>query len=251
MTTFTSTAACAPARPIPSRRTTDAPTRTFHWLFALCFAGAYLTADGERWRLVHVVLGYSMAGLLVFRLLYGLVGPRQVRLSALWGKVAAAGPWWRNVQHLWTPGRTAPSLSSLARQGQNIAMAAAIVALLLAVLPLTLSGYATYNDWGGEWLEDIHETVGEAFLWLVLAHLGLILLISLWRRQNQALPMLTGRTAGPGPDLVKRNHGWLALLLLAAVLAYWTWEWQNAPTAPVTNATAWTSPWTADDRDDD
>ena len=33
------------------------------------------------------------------------------------------------------------------RQGQNILMAAAILALLLLVLPLTLSGYATYNDW--------------------------------------------------------------------------------------------------------
>jgi len=40
----------APAR-APSRRVTDAPTRMFHWLFALCFAGAYATADGEHWRL--------------------------------------------------------------------------------------------------------------------------------------------------------------------------------------------------------
>ena len=29
-----------------SRRVVDAPTRMFHWLFALCFAGAYITADG-------------------------------------------------------------------------------------------------------------------------------------------------------------------------------------------------------------
>ena len=44
----------APATPTaaPSRRTVDAPTRAFHWLTALCFAGAYATADGERWRLV-------------------------------------------------------------------------------------------------------------------------------------------------------------------------------------------------------
>lgn len=50
----------------PSRRVTDAPTRMFHWLFALCFVGAYATADGEHWRLLHVTLGYTMAGLLGF-----------------------------------------------------------------------------------------------------------------------------------------------------------------------------------------
>lgn len=41
--------------------------------------------------------------------------------------------------------------------------------------------------------------------------------------------MLTGRTTGRGPDLAKRNHGWLACLLLVGVLAYWTWEWQQSP----------------------
>jgi hypothetical protein len=34
---------------------------------------------------------------------------------------------------------------------------------------------------------------------------------------------------GSGPDLVKRNRVWLAWLLLAAVLAYGSWEWQQAP----------------------
>ena len=46
------------------------------------------------------------------------------------------------------------------------------MALLALVLPLTLSGYATYNEWGGEWLEEVHEFVGEFFLWTVLAHLS-------------------------------------------------------------------------------
>jgi hypothetical protein len=41
----------------PGRLVTDAPTRMFHWLFALSFLGAYLTADGEHWRLLHVTLG--------------------------------------------------------------------------------------------------------------------------------------------------------------------------------------------------
>ena len=115
------------------------------------------------------------------------------------------------------------------RQGQNLLMALAVVALLAVVVPVALSGYATYNDWGGEWLEELHEFAGEVFLWLVLAHLGLILGLSVLRRKNQALPMLTGRIEGAGPDLAQRNHGWLALLLLAAVLVFWTWQWQESP----------------------
>ena len=70
----------------------DAPTRVFHWLFALSFLGAYLTADGERFRLLHVTLGYTMAGLLVFRVLYGLLGPRQAGLALLWRKLSGSGP---------------------------------------------------------------------------------------------------------------------------------------------------------------
>ena len=77
----------------PSRRTVDAPTRMFHWLFALSFLGAYLTSDGERWRMLHITLGYTMAGLLAFRVLYGLWGPPQARLSLMLRKLKP-GPQW-------------------------------------------------------------------------------------------------------------------------------------------------------------
>jgi len=247
MTSHTATApgpadrpeATTPPAPKPTRRVTDAPTRLFHWLFALCFVGAYLTADGERLRLVHVTLGYTLAGLLAFRLLYGLFGRRQVGLRALWGKVASAPQWLRSVHAFVTRSPHAPGWTPLQRQTENLAMGLAIVALLLAVLPLTFSGYATYNDWGGEWLEDLHEATGEFMLVLVLAHLGLLLLISGLRRKNQALPMLTGRVEGKGPDLVKHNHAWLATLLLVAVLGYWAWEWQQAPALTGGSGSAW------------
>lgn len=220
----------APRQAAASRRVIDAPTRMFHWLFALCFVGAYLTADGERLRLVHVVLGYSMAGLLAFRVLYGLFGPRQARLSLLWGKVAAAPAWLRSVKAAWSGvGQTAAPVNW--RQGQYLAMAMTVIALLLVVLPLTLSGYVAFHEWGGEWLEEIHEAMGEFMLWLVLGHLALLLALSVLRRRNQATPMLTGRMEGTGPDLARRNHAWLAVLLLAAVLTYWAWEWQQAPDA--------------------
>ncbi|MDP2165509.1 MAG: cytochrome b/b6 domain-containing protein [Hydrogenophaga sp.] len=219
-----STASTASA---PRRLVTDAPTRMFHGLFALSFLGAYLTADGEHFRLLHVTLGYTMAGLLAFRVLYGLFGPRQAGLGLLWRKLTGLPAWLRSV-------RSAPSLSAIHwRQAQNLLMALAVFALLVMVLPLTLSGYGTYNDWGdvlgGDWLEEVHEFFGEAFLFVVLAHLALIAGLSLLRRKNQAAPMWSGRVDGPGPNLVQNNRVWLAALLLIAVLAYGAWEWQQSP----------------------
>ena len=211
----------------PSRLMIDAPTRMFHWLFALSFLGAYLTADGERWRLLHVTLGYTLAGLLAFRVLYGLIGPRQAGLGVMWRKLSSAPAWLKSLSESRTPA------GINWRQGQNLLMALAVVALLMMVVPLTLSGYGAYNDWGdflgGDWLAEVHEFFGEAFLFVVLAHLGLILGLSLLRRKNQAMPMLTGRVEGSGPNLVKKNRVWLAGLLLLAVLAYTAYEWQQSP----------------------
>ena len=212
---------------VPSRLVTDAPTRMFHWLFALSFVGAYLTADGERWRLLHVTLGYTMAGLLGFRVLYGLLGPRTAGLGLLWRKLAGAPTWLRSLTQ-------ANSLRDIHwRPGQNLLMALTVLALLVRVVPLTLSGYATYHDWGdflgGDWIEEVHEFFGEAVLVVALAHVGWIATLSVLRRKNQALPMLSGRIPGPGPNLVQKNRIWLAAVLLLAVLAFGAWEWQQSP----------------------
>jgi cytochrome b len=215
--------------PPATRRVVDAPTRVFHWLFALSFLGAYLTAEGERLRLLHVTLGYTMAGLLVFRVLYGLLGPRQAALSVLWRKLAGLWPW---AQSLQGAVRTQSPAAVNWRQGQNLFMALAIVALLVLVLPLTLSGYATYNEWGdvlGDWVGDVHAFFGDAILAVVLAHVAAIVGLSVLRRKNIAIQMVSGRVAGPGPDLAKRNYLAVGALLLCAVLAYWTWEWQQSP----------------------
>jgi cytochrome b len=227
----------SPASVVPSRRVVDAPTRVFHALFALSFLGAYLTAEGEHWRLLHVTLGYTLAGLLVFRVLYGLIGPRQARLSGLVRKMAGWAQWLhgcRTALHQ----RTSDPVNW--RQGQNLLMALAIGALLVLVLPLTLSGYATYHEWGdflgGDWMGEVHELVGNTFLAVVLGHVGLIGLLSALRRKNMAAQMVSGRAQGPGPDLAKRNHAWLGAVLLVAVLVFWTWQWKQSPEGLISGA---------------
>lgn len=201
--------------------------RMFHWLFALSFAGAYVTADSEHWRLAHVTLGYTLAGLLGFRILYGLMGPRSTALSVLFRKLAAAPAWIRSAWQALTP------QGVHWRQGQNVLMAAAVAILLLTVVPLTLSGYAVYNEWadgwGGDVLEELHEFLGNTMLAVALAHIALIAGLSALRRKNQALPMLTGRVDGPGPDLVQHNRRWLAVLLFGCAVGFVAWQLASAP----------------------
>jgi cytochrome b len=74
----------------------------FHWLLVSMFVGAYLSAEGERWRLLYVTLGYTMAGLVGFRLVWGLVGTRHARFCSFVRGPAAVTRvnfsrtrWWR------------------------------------------------------------------------------------------------------------------------------------------------------------
>lgn len=214
----------------PGRLVTDAPMRMFHALFALSFVGAYISADSEHWRLVHVLLGYTVAGLLVFRVLYGLVGPRPARLSTMWRKVSGTGAWLKTLQAAWAPGGHGQAVAW--RQAPILLMAVSLVALLAVVLPLTLTGYGSFHEWGGEWgtevFEELHEFFGNTALSLVGVHLALLAGQSYWRQKNLALPMITGRLEGRGPDLIANNRVWLAVLLLLGVLAYIAWEVYSA-----------------------
>lgn len=222
----------------------------FHWLSALSFVGAYLTAESESWRALHVTLGYTLTGLLAFRVLYGLVGPRHARLSLMFGKLGGAPGWLRSMAD---SARRGAAQGIHWRQGQNLLMVAAILTLIVVAVPVTLSGYGVYNDWGdllgSDWLEELHAFFGEAMLAIVLAHVGIIAGLSVLRRKNHALPMLTGHVDGAGPDLATRNHAWLAAMLLLAVMTFFAWEWQQSPSGLIP-AQGWAQPAPDRGRDD-
>lgn len=208
--------------PTPTRRTVDVFTRVLHALLALSFVGAYSTAESEIFRLVHVTLGYTLGGLLLVRVVWGLLGPRHARLSAMWGKLRGLGAWWSGVRTGQAPWR----------QTQNLYVALSVVLVLSAIAPVVLSGYVTYQEFTGEWMEEVHEFFGNVMLMAVLAHVSGVIGLSLLRRRNLATPMLTGRVEGAGPDLIKSNHTILAFLLLASVLSFWVWQWQTSPQTP-------------------
>lgn len=225
----TSAESLPPIPQAPVRRTVDAFTRTLHALFALSFAGAYITAESEMFRLVHVTLGYTLGGLLMVRLVWGLLGPKHARLSALVGKLRGIRTW---LAEAYSAVFTWPTtgLTTL-RLGQNLLLPVSVVVLMLAIAPLVGSGYVVYEELAGKWMEEVHEFMGNLMLIVVLVHVAGVLLLSVLRQRNLAMPMLTGCVPGKGPDLIRRNHRPLAVLLLVVVLVFWGWSWQTRPQA--------------------
>ena len=196
------------------RKVLDVTTRTWHWMFAGCFAGAYLTAESETLRLLHVTLGYTLAGLLVFRVCWGMMGPRHVRLSAMIRKLKGLA----TFKQAYQDGQIIRAANL--KLTVNLMMTLVVMALLLFVIPITLSGYGIYNDLAGHWLEEVHEFMGELMLMMVFAHLVLIVLASFQRKTNMALAMWSGFQPGNGPDLIKHDHRVLAWLLMMSALAW-------------------------------
>jgi len=200
----------------------DIPTRLFHWLLAGSFAGAYLTSESERLAAIHVGCGYALLGLIGFRLIYGLVGSRYARFS----------------EFVRGPGAVINYLKSLLSGhpqrfvGHNPAGAVAIVLLLVLGLATGASGFAMYNELGGEWLEDVHEACANAMLAVVILHVLGVIASSVLHKENLARAMVTGRKEGAPDEGIKRSHGFFALLLAASVAALGCSSTQT--TGPVT-----------------
>lgn len=189
----------------------DLPTRVSHWLLAVSFVGAFATAESERLRDVHVILGYTMLGLIAFRLVWGLIGTRYARFGSF-----AFGP--RSVlaylKSLFTR-------SPQHHVGHNPAGSWAIYALIALTLLAGATGYAAYNDIGGRWIEEAHEAAANALLAVVIAHVAGVLVSSLIHRENLARAMVTGTKAGNPGDGIRYKHRIVAATLLIAVAGFW------------------------------
>jgi cytochrome b len=195
----------------------DAPVRVFHWLLVLCFAGAWLTADSERWRLAHITLGYTSAALVGFRLLWGLVGTRYARFSSF-----VHGP-----RAAWAYLRSLPGARPQHHVGHNPAGALAIVALLGLVLTVSALGWAIEADLGGDWLAELHEGAASLMLGIAALHVLGVAIGSLVHRENLVRAMIDGRKRNEPGEGIRRPWRPLAVLMLAAVLAFWAVQWQG------------------------
>lgn len=196
----------------------DAPTRVFHWLLALCFAGAYLTSDFDRLLAVHLALGYTMLGLVAFRLAWGLIGTRYARFANfICGPKEVA----RYAGHL---------LSFKAEHpvGHNPLASVSIVLMLLSTLIIVLSGWLYFSG-GPKLIKEFHEGAAAFMLAVVAVHVAGVLFASLMERQNLARSMLNGYKLGGAEQAIRSTWWPVAALVLAGVLGFWWLQWQNPP----------------------
>src|SRR5690349_14470667 len=112
----------------------DLPLRLFHWLLAASFAGAFVTAESERWRDIHAMLGYTVVVLVALRIAWGFVGTRHARFASF----------------AYSPSRVVSYLRSLASgepdhyAGHNPAGSWVIYGLLVSAIAVGATGLAIY-----------------------------------------------------------------------------------------------------------
>lgn len=206
----------------------DLPVRIVHWLLALSFAGAWLTAESEALHLIHITLGYTVGGLVAFRLVWGLVGSPTARFS---GFVRGPQAAWRYLQSL----RTATPEH---HTGHNPAGGLAILALLSLGLLTAGLGWATETERLPELLDEVHEGAALLMLGMVLIHLLGVLVGSWKHHENLPRAMVTGCKTVPISEGIASRHRSVAALVLAAVLGFWIWQGVQAPSGSLQAAWA-------------
>lgn len=161
----------------------DPLIRVFHWSLVAAFVVAWLT--GDEMQTLHEAAGYAVAGLLVFRFLWGLVGSRHARFADFVAPPAAV------------LGYLADAVRFRARRylGHNPAGGAMVVVLLAMLATIVVTGILMTTDrfWGSEPLEQVHELAANVTLGLVGLHVAGVLLVSLEHGENLVRAMVTGR----------------------------------------------------------
>lgn len=190
----------------------DIPTRVFHWSLALSFAGAYLTAESERYRDIHVALGYLLFGLIAFRLVWGFIGTAYARFGSFRFSLAQVVAYLRSL------------LSSQPQHyvGHNPAGALAIFLLLALGLLISVSGVGLYWELGDEDLfEELHEMAANLMLAVVFIHIAGVVLSSVLHKENLVRSMFTGyKMAKSGQSPIEHSYPWLALIMLVIMAVF-------------------------------
>jgi cytochrome b len=178
----------------------DLPVRLFHWAFVLFFFFSWITGQLGK-RDLHYQSGLVLLGLVIFRLLWGLVGSPTARFSHFLHRPTAALGYLRRFF-----GHRLPSYTF----GHNAAGGLMVIALVLLIGLQTLSGmsstddilfegplYGRWPDWLGSILEKIHEPLSSVLLALALLHILVIIVYRVFKRENLVRAMILGRARLP------------------------------------------------------
>ena len=185
----------------------DPVTRLWHWALAASVIagwslGEFRTFSVMQW---HIYLGYLTGCLLIFRYVWGFVGPAPIRHRTLFASLRGLPAYVRQL------GRRRPS----GTPGHNPLGALAVIAMLVALTAQALTGLFSEDDglfFSGPLASEVssdtvllmtgyHNLFARVVLVLVALHVAAILFYLVWKRENLVRPMLDGR------KWVRRNGG--------------------------------------------
>ena len=205
----------------------DWPVRLFHWVLVGLLTAAWVTAEaGIEYMHWHMRCGYAVLVLLVFRVLWGVVGSTSARF----------GSFVRGPRTVWAYAKSWLSRHPQHYLGHNPLGGWMVLMLLLLVAVQAGTGLFANDDIFNEGplaglvsaaasglLTAVHKFNFNLLLGAVGLHVAAVLLY-LWRGDNLLKAMFTGRK--PADDYQDRAGptapGWLAVLCLAvAAIAVW------------------------------
>ncbi len=206
-------------------RVWDLGIRIFHWCLVVAFAGAGVSqwVLPESYLTTHLVFGYAVAALVIFRLVWGWFGSEYGRFSHL--KATPRGALRYVLDFL--NGRARPYL------GHNPGGALMIVALLATLLGVIatgmlvqageekqgpFAGFVSYEV--GSAARGIHALLVNVTLCLIGLHVVAIILHRVMARESLVSAMITGRKlwhSVPHAVAPRNAKPGLAILTLAAV----------------------------------
>ncbi|MCE4553997.1 cytochrome b/b6 domain-containing protein [Roseateles cellulosilyticus] len=193
----------------------DLPLRVFHWALVVLVSAAIATGlAGGPWMAWHGRAGQAIAGLLVFRLTWGLWGTRYARFRQF---LPTPSRVWAYLQGRWQG------------HGHNPLGALSVLAVLVLLLLQVGTGLFGNDEisftgpWSGWVDEDTslrltgwHKFAAKAlYAWLGL-HVLAIAVYGLWLRRPLLQAMVTGRAPGAVPAAAGRVS--IVLLLVSVGL---------------------------------
>jgi cytochrome b len=195
----------------------DLPTRLFHWILVVLIFVSWLSAWRD-WMRIHVVCGLTVLTLLLFRLIWGLVGSDTARFSHFLKSPAAA---LRHLVHLL---RREPDTET----GHNAAGGWMVIVLLALLCVQVVTGLCSNDDIlvegplagpvgkdRSDWLTHIHHVNFTLIEIAIALHVLAIITYRVLKGQNLLLPMITGKKRLPGATRAPRMmHAGFALAVL-------------------------------------
>ena len=174
----------------------DPVVRIFHWSLVLFFFTAMAT--GEHWMGPHVVAGYTVLGLILFRALWGVIGTPHARFSDFIFPPRAVFGYLKDLG----------SLRAKRYIGHGPAGGSMVIALLISLLITTVTGLAAYGgkeyvgplagvmaladgSWTGA-AKETHAFFAGFTVFLVALHVAGVLFSSFAHRENLIRAMFTG-----------------------------------------------------------